>query len=657
MINYPLHILNLTNSLSLFQSCTVHIISNQIYQKDAENYLLDAPGFPIVYSLHQYYLDLAYGFFHCNQNINYEKKLYTLNRTKAEFRFRSTPNPRLTCSVTIIIDPLPCFKWEFVRYVPKGAALATPLDTRIITSTFMDPVYDIQPRVALHFTTNFKHNWIWIHVEQHSIVSSFTALDSSHIFFVLEHKSPWSKYLPIIPPVKILFRVEATTIVVSQTTYTVTQAYFASHRNALKPVFSLIEIICKFRDYNHVKNHLYPWKRCIQNVLWELVYLTLTPVDLNKHSNLVSLLLFSDEPAHNLVAFVAEPDTSSSAGIYWMAQQSHETITNSVISELFANSTTYYNSGLLFEDFLISYVFIKSSNSASGAFSHDEPFPLHFLSCTGLKISDELSIKDFVSAFHWQTWLSLISMSVISGLFLNRIKRKNTKDLFADVTFVYNLILCQSCSAIKAWKWNFAPWLFAAIIFSYSYQGKNINRLCRSLQNKPIDSFDEILARNFSIYSPGIPENLERIKSMGKERRFSHFIFTKWLLPRYAKRMLATQLDLYTNFHNKPGNLNLGPDQFKESVNRLLVRPKTLEEIVQMSEPAFLASQLKKCKSHALVDTYEKITTMFTILNKLDGIKTDNLHINTNPLNSEMREWSFLIFLLAFGIFLYALLF
>lgn len=67
-------------------------------------------------------------------------------------------------------------------------------------------------------------------------------------------------------------------------------------------------------------------------------------------------------------------------------------------------------------------------------------------------------------------------------------------------------------------------------------------------------------------------------------------------------------------------------------------------EYVQWSDSQYMASQLKPCKSNALIDSYDNVATMYTISLKLDGVVADNLHIGTKPLETPLRQWNFVNF-------------
>lgn len=628
---YALHVLNLTNSLSLFQSCTIHIIFNQIRPQNSENYLLDPPFFPIVTSLHQYYPNNYNGHFICKQNKNSDKTLHILNKTHSEFKFRKPRNPRLTCGVTVIIDPVQCLKWEHSKAIdttqPEKSYGTNLMDT------FMDPIYNLDMTYALGL---YKQNWIWIHVEQFSEYSSFLILYSSDLLFVLEHKTNLRTRLPRISIPKLLYQIHNVTDQNSQLMHTVRQVYSVGYRKALKPLFSLIEQFCKIRHSEKFQGM--SWYDCSRKVGWTYSYMTLTSIDINIHKNITSLMLSIEEDITELVVTVTEQKPSFS-GKTWMAQKSSEIITSQLMSNLFINTTIFYDNSLAALLFLFPVVKTRSSFLPTGNLFHDEPFPLHFLSCTVLRKSDGLSLKDLVSAFYLETWLSLIIFAVISGLFLNQTKGKNIKsDYFTDLTFVYNLLLNQPCSAFKKWKWTFAPWLLAAIVFSYSYQGENIVRLSRSLRNSPIDSFDEILTHNFSIYSPGTPVVVEAFKNAPK---FVINLFMETVSLNFTRNgmsladMLITKLEFNLRQHI------IKSSSIYAAVQRLLMKPKNFQELLKISEISYLATKISKCKSHALIDNFDSIAAMYLRLQKQDSFNLDNLHISSNPIEKVFREWTF----------------
>lgn len=64
--------------------------------------------------------------------------------------------------------------------------------------------------------------------------------------------------------------------------------------------------------------------------------------------------------------------------------------------------------------------------------------------------------------------------------------------------------MCQNVSdaRLKGFKSILGPWLLAGIIFSYGFQGENIKEFTKPVQVNPLDTFDEIVANNYTIYSP-----------------------------------------------------------------------------------------------------------------------------------------------------------
>ncbi|CAL8143379.1 unnamed protein product [Orchesella dallaii] len=494
---------------SLFRSCSVHIVLNEIVKEDEnslqiDSYELSPFTFPVIISKYQYVLGR-------DRRIDYFMRCgeYTapIEAKNQEFKFWAPPNPRMQCFAMVHIAPKACKIWTYAQYVIEYRDGLRKYQDYGVPDTILLPVFDhrIQkavaatkkpigdPNIRLRFGPNFKvfkSGLIIIQIEKHDSDSYRDGIDySESALFLMEYLFEQYGYSAAAPTMflfKIRFSEIMKSYVVSKTLAMVCWENYPPDwvkRPGRKIGVNGNFIILRERP-DFTVTRVFQSFLTTPNTPWQY-FETL-------HSK-------CDGGVNLQTAFMLKNVFINTGQIRnWKGDDS--LFHASVIQSLSINLTAQAEMGKRF------FIFgsMTSTEPITETFFNTFNHAVHFLTCAPTKTPGFLSILGYMSAFDIPTWLMLMISGLGSSLLLHRLMWKKQKVLKSDwypVSFVFNVLLAQGTKYIHMDRWIGGCWILVGVVITFFYQGENINRLTAPILPKSIETFDELLKSNLTIDS------------------------------------------------------------------------------------------------------------------------------------------------------------
>lgn len=159
----------------------------------------------------------------------------------------------------------------------------------------------------------------------------------------------------------------------------------------------------------------------------------------------------------------------------------------------------YPNSTLTFDQIIspfTSRLTIQDSRRPFLYASYKRTRGFYFLTCADIVEVGALSLLGYVSAFDLPTWICFFMMSFLTAMFLVRVMPKG----FFEYLLMCLVVLLEQdyISTIpRKLRSITGVWLIAGIILSTLYVGDNITALTAPLPTFKLETFDQLIARNF----------------------------------------------------------------------------------------------------------------------------------------------------------------
>ncbi|CAL8140173.1 unnamed protein product [Orchesella dallaii] len=223
----------------------------------------------------------------------------------------------------------------------------------------------------------------------------------------------------------------------------------------------------------------------------------------------------------------------------------------------------------------------------------------HFITCAPTQVPGFLSLLGYISAFDLGTWLMLLATGLGSGLFLRMIlweAHKVSEYDWYSATFVLNVLLGQGTRVIHVSRWVGGCWIMSGMVITCFTKGKISMGLTAPLQLKSMETFEELMQSNLTIYSVEsnriLLDEIEYLASYEDKRgskygtRFRRDYKKKWSkVVDYW--VLFTQL-YYFNHRN------MTMKQVFDKLAGRLIPPKTYYEMVQQLNKEYHLNIIKK---------------------------------------------------------------
>lgn len=162
---------------------------------------------------------------------------------------------------------------------------------------------------------------------------------------------------------------------------------------------------------------------------------------------------------------------------------------------LFPNSTIFPKEGDYEDDFTSPFFQIIQMNTAF-YFQNSKATYQYFVTCYEDKKIGALSLKGYVSAYDYPTWISIGLFSIVTSLVFLRTSRQGSLLLFLFI------LVEQGCvdSVSKRFRLIMGIWVIMGVILSNAYKGDNITELTAPLPQFRWELLDQLIAHHFSYY-------------------------------------------------------------------------------------------------------------------------------------------------------------
>ncbi|CAL8135919.1 unnamed protein product [Orchesella dallaii] len=599
--------LDLNSQLEIFKKCSVNVVVNhaELYKKDEfiGSYEIVPYNFPVILSFIRY-------------NSTKKKRgkgLYCDNKKmklvpNQGFHFYAPPAPKSYCFVQVYIAPKTCQKvWR-----PKVGTI--PVSRKVIhllfPDSFLNPIFDLRTNMTEEYADAFrleKGNLLFIYVQR----KPYECPEYAECIFPLVDflwTYPYENSVNGVLPTKIIFEVERSS----------------------KEGFGIVTTLLFWNapelvTYSNLKGTT-SWKqleayrsKCRQNVL----------VTMLKHTTVTTDQLYLSDLTNQIKA--ANDSIQVEPFLVQLLCTNCTIISNmeSQVSDLRIFPTF---------DLLVS-PFPQTQFSVTTDSNH-----VHFVTCSLTEKEGYLSLLGYVSAFDGRTWITGFVASVISGRLWYRYAKLPTskvnrnRDKWFQAFFVYNVLLAQGTSAISKMRWITGSWIITGIVLTYFYQGDNINRLMAPLSKSKLESFDEMLAENLTIYSPFVniaeyEAELNKFISLG-----GNGIISEESMANNSYDFAELNTVFGVLFYIK--NVRISYKEVISILSRITQTPHSLLEIIPTLDFDYFVNKVSKCDKHAYVDTLDKVERMKLQLKK-HGIGGKRTTVSNHAYGQMINDWKF----------------
>ncbi|CAL8114615.1 unnamed protein product [Orchesella dallaii] len=642
--------LDLNSQLEIFKKCSVNLVVNHAHLDQEDEFIgsyeIVPFNFPVILSYIRYIKPTKKkgsrgNGFHCgNQKMNLVPN--------QGFYFFAPPPPKSYCFVQVYIAPKSCLEeWRHNVRLPINQKRFHAL----LPDSFLNPIFDLRTTMRAKDAEDFsleKANLIFIHVHRKPfewifyLGTIFSLVDSLFSY-------PYENRVNGALPTKILFEVERSSkeglsIVTSASVFTCSD-YKKIHnvffKNCIKmrkehtskdACLSLAKLFWweapELVTYSNLKGIITSWKqleayrsKCRQNILvTRLVHTAVTTGELYL-SDLTNQIK-ADNGSIQVEPFLVLMLCSNCTIISYMQSQVAE-------SKIFPTF-----------DLVVS-PFPSTQFSVTTDSNH-----VHFITCSSLEKEDYLSLLGYVSAFDVGTWITAFVASVISGRLWYRyakmpiFKVNRNRDKWFHAFFVYHVLLAQGTSAISKMRWITGSWIMTGIVLTFFYQGDNINRLMAPLSKSKLQSFDEMLAENLTIYSPFADTDLLKADYFEILNAGVNATILEW--EASGAYNSSDTMELRTVF-GAMYSRNHVRNTYKEIsiiLSRITRTPHMLATAIPTLDFDYFVNKISKCDKYVYVDTLGKVERMKLQLRKhrISGKRTT---VSNHAYGQMFNEWMF----------------
>lgn len=602
--------LDLNDALAVFESCAVHIILAQLVDrksKAASLYQLVAPISPTITSVVQYVASRR-GPMQCNS-------MHRYSLLSNGFIWEARYHPKLNCLAEIYVDPPQCQNWTLTQNPFKAVSTAEsctilPQSFKLIrVPKFM--AYDSTRGVSVT-----KHYWFLVHVRLP--LSSFSLFAGYNETILMDCLSDTGNDLYSTSSLKIILVLQYDEM---QNSRKVQTSFTGSIQETTQQLFNSMLICPTVQSETDGDFEISSVYDCLSSVVVTYVGMQLQQFLLERKTEMLNVWKLNAKPP-------------SSLPVHIFSTESKELVPGSVslrmLTILVNNVTTSADPNSNTENRFTPLLAIYSKPDEGYV---EKPFQNHFLSCTKLRHVPQYSLLGFVSAFDSYTWTCLLTLSLLTST-ISRLARKGLKGLWCQVTFCYNILLCQASSHFASWKLLFLWWIMAGVLLSNQYQGENITRFVSQLDPKPLSALQDILAHNFTfLYFPlEVVWNMYRLYSDDPEAISTlheiHMETFDLKYPLEAEHVLQIC------------NIVLA-SKICQGLQRSVERPINLQEYLNWNMNS-VANRFSKCNETAIIGGYDQLAEMYSHLESSQEFVTElNLHISKKSIYDVKLLWVF----------------
>lgn len=588
--------LNLSQPLKPFHNCTIHLMISQLLSLSLnsssilETYNILPLESPAVLSVYTY-AENSIGNHQCNYGIKYKLQ-------SSDFRFPAKPMYKPTCIAQVYVDPMTCNTWSMVDN--KGPYDYWDIGCGYIPISALDLVSISQQKHLSRNNYFVKHLWFFIQVQKYFPELSFTS-KWTHVFFALDYGCHIWEKLYGTRPMKLVFLIHNNN---TDSRFKVISYYSASFQNSLKTVyFERLKCMPFTTEHNAGP--------CITKVLKQFVRMPWRLELGFEKLTLVHIWKLGIKPLSNLVitSFI-EHESDRVKG----------SLPIQMINALFPNVSL-----VLFDTFMHHHTksflpYVAVYQHLSGIL-HKAPFQIHFLSCTDLRHTKRYSWLGFISPFDKFTWLLLITCSLTTSALIGYFKSSSVSYWWQRLTFTLNLLLTQPITVLNSCKYLMLPWILVGILLSNEYHGDNVSSFVSQLIPKPLNTFEDFLANNFTLLSLPYSQVYEYYRAICSDKVVCEAAayFGKKFRNSYGSAYpMVAHIFIKDVLH----------ERYKSGI-QLISTPTSLNSYLSWNVVK-AKNELINCKRHAYVDFYYNVVKLYAkIVSKKIGFKHRNdLHIS-----------------------------
>lgn len=579
--------------LAAFQNCNAHIISVQVdlYTRSGQNleggkYELEVFRIPTI---------RASQYFSVFQTLNETKpeevdaKLQcgefsvTMIHSKSNFKFRMPPPPKQNCIAQIYIEPPNCPTW---RKLPSSGTSVH----HIFGATMFDVVVDY--RLRWTFLQQKAVTWRWIFVHCTKLDADIKVSQMSDLVsFLRGHLRLTFRSFPA-SPITLVSGISSNTPH-STGNYFTNKTFIVTEIGAIQDSIHLLKV-----KYNALALSSEPNATNISQLVDAFSVYKWHEFKLNQRTSLSDLENFH-RGKFNLITFYhhnAQPVTADHENIYvtnWNVEK-YVSAPSVVLALPFKPNTSFH---LVYQDLKIlspelasritrlmfNYkpaVSVGSKRDGESYLAFRDKDELHFVTCVPQGMTN-LSLAGLVSPFDKTTWL-LLSTCVIISVILTKFILQPGQTFPNQITTFLMILLKQELGNERMQnRILLSSWLIAAIVVGNLYEGENFCRLAAPFAPLVVDNFDEIIAHNFTVYSP-VSYNQ---KWNGYQKIFKEY-------------KGSTLMGMYDWIGSKTAQA------LKQQMLERMWTPSTEEECSRAMDDSFFDPLVAKCENNAFVANF-----------------------------------------------------
>lgn len=244
---------------------------------------------------------------------------------------------------------------------------------------------------------------------------------------------------------------------------------------------------------------------------------------------------------------------------------------------------------------------------------------LKFITCGGEE-AGHFSLFGYISAFDNYCWLLIATVSFASLWVFHKCRHGTlSQNVFVPLRVLLEQGLHHQCSQ-NSCKYINLVWLVVGVVVSNAYKGENITDLSSPIHSKPVKEFQEILAKNFTVYSP--------VTEIFSKNTVNYWMDMLVNMSKIFNASLTTEniTNMYQSLYEDALQLDtvfdveiFGSPEANEwnSLIRVMYSFQQVYQILGMGVPEGYLRFIRNCDNTAFVDWSDQIQNSRYILKRL----------------------------------------
>lgn len=255
---------------------------------------------------------------------------------------------------------------------------------------------------------------------------------------------------------------------------------------------------------------------------------------------------------------------------------------------------------------------------------------LYFLTCVRPPQTGHYSLVEYVNAFNKLTWAGLLIAIVFTfPVLLLSLNSRTTKfnglgrtNKMSAIFLPCQILLEQGTPYMPMTTGNtilIGSWFLSGVVLVNSYKGDNIQKLSKVLPKNRLDTFDELLENNVTIYGSNLLQQDVEIHADEWNRSIELGYGDKFVLRAQKSRVSPGGKKFHTT------TLYISTIEFGLCITQelhgiiekaaqlinLIKIPSSFNEAVEMLKPGYMLDRLGNCVNEAFVGNYRSVVNMY----------------------------------------------